>query len=74
MVQSGLLERLSPKQRLALFISALCHDLEHPVRVCSAPAGARAGARAGGRRSYLWHEGRPGGHGHERHPGTAVRV
>ena len=32
-VQSGLLGSLSGTQRLALFLAALCHDLEHPVAV-----------------------------------------
>ena len=27
---TGLLDRLCPKQRLALFLAALCHDIEHP--------------------------------------------
>ena len=29
---SGLLGALSDSQRLTLFLAALCHDLEHPVR------------------------------------------
>ena len=29
---SGVLDRLTHKQRLALLLAALCHDLEHPVR------------------------------------------
>ena len=28
---SGLLPRLGPLRRLALFLAALCHDIEHPV-------------------------------------------
>jgi hypothetical protein len=40
---AGVLNRLSDKQLLVLFLGALCHDLEHPVRcerrdVCLIPA------------------------------------
>ena len=31
-IQSGVLQAMTDKERLALMTAALCHDLEHPVR------------------------------------------
>ena len=49
---SGQLESLTDKQRLTLFLAALCHDLEHPVRsgggqrACESAVAARGRAVA----------------------------
>jgi high affinity cGMP-specific 3',5'-cyclic phosphodiesterase 9 len=32
-LHAGLIQAMTSKERLALLVAALCHDLEHPVRV-----------------------------------------
>ncbi len=41
-LRAGLIQAMTNKERLALLVAALCHDLEHPVRALCPKSAAAA--------------------------------